>query len=160
MLPAHTRAAPSEPLWGGEHPEGGRRVAHPGRLLGHGAEGHRILGISLVCPPTSGGPWSVQSSFCGHCRVQAAEGKGEGQCQVSGKEEESRAALGLPSSLGRRRDPGRTHSSEQTPTAPPCPGSQLPSETPSSVGQKSSTKVTGSQGQAKEPHQQSLSNWE
>lgn len=35
---------------------------------------------------------------------------------------------------------GRTHSCEQIPTAPPCPGSRLPSETPSSMEHKGSTR--------------------
>lgn len=80
VLPTHTRAGPSEPLWGRKYSKGcwgswtqWSQNCHPERLLRQVAEGHRILGISLdECVPRFqvACGLSVQSSFWGHCRVQ------------------------------------------------------------------------------------------
>lgn len=88
-------------------------------------EGPRCTGDNPVVCGFSLGRCSIHWPFRCHCSVQANRG-GRG-----------RSGLGLRQA---RQTPGRpqsrTHSYEQTPTAPPCPDSLLPSEIPLSVGCK------------------------
>lgn len=122
------------------------RVAHPGNLFHSVLEGHRILGISLrECVPIRGGcgPSSHPSRVTAGCTLW----RGRGGKSILSLWHRSRI-LGRPSpslSLVRVRLRGRTHSFEQTPTALLCPGSQRPSETPSSVECKGNAGVRDSQ---------------
>ena len=145
-------------LGSAEYPEGswessdvgGRRVAHPGGLFHSTAEDHRILGISLgECVPHF--RWLMVCPVILLGLLQGASCGGEKE-KVSLKSLAKRQNPGLPPALTpplqRVRPQGRTHSYEQTPTAPLCPGSRLPSGTPSSVEHKGGTGVRGSQRQA------------
>lgn len=86
----------------------------------------------VVCPVILLG--SLHGASCGGVM-------GEGQGQVSGKRDRNQGCLSLHPSLCDGGPQDRTHSSEPTPTAPPYPRSRVPSEIPSSVGHKGSTRA-------------------